>query len=70
MHGELMLKLFLDADIALGSEPANGNYSMWCPVWDSERRRVVPSEPFKSITEYINSFRGAQPVSFVAAIKK
>ena len=29
VHGELILTLLREADIALGSESANGNYSMW-----------------------------------------
>jgi len=34
VHGELLLKLLREAGIALGSEPANGSYSMWFAVLD------------------------------------
>ena len=34
VHGELILKLLREAGIALGSESANGSYSMWFAVWD------------------------------------
>ena len=34
VHGELTFKLLREAGIALGSESANGSYSMWFAVWD------------------------------------
>ncbi|MDX2487856.1 MAG: hypothetical protein QNL03_10230, partial [Gammaproteobacteria bacterium] len=33
VHGELLLKLLREAGIALGSESANGSYSMWVAVY-------------------------------------
>ena len=34
VHGKLLLKLLREADIALGSESANGGYTTCFAVWD------------------------------------
>jgi hypothetical protein len=40
VHGELIFKLLREADIALGSESANGSYSIWLAVWDHLQRHL------------------------------